>query len=75
MSWDYRVLEKTYTAFDDEKTYGIVEAYYDDENDLKYVTGRTEYIEPSGDTLEELRWTLEEMLKALDKEMIKEEVK
>ena len=74
MSWNYRVLEKTYTQFDDEKTYGIVEAYYDDGNDLEYVTGRTEYIEPSGDTLKELRWALEEMLKALDKEIIKEEV-
>lgn len=74
MSWNYRVLEKTYPQFDNEKTFGIVEAYYDDENDLEDVTGRTEFIEVTADTLEDLRWVLEEMLKALDKEALKEEV-
>lgn len=65
--WSYRVLKRDHHG---EAEYVIVEAYYDDQGNLD---GRTEdAVEPYGETIEELRQTLQSMLLALDKEVLEE---
>ena len=50
----------------EEITYGLVEAYYNDKGDLWLTTER--FIEPSGETKEELIENLEMMLKDAKKD-------
>lgn len=72
--WNYRIGFKrhsvdviddvTYETTGDvveELTYGLVECYYDDDGNIKFTTER--FIEPSGETKEELIENLEMMLK------------
>ena len=50
----------------DEISYGLIEAYYNDKGDLWLTTER--FIEPSGETKEELIENLEMMLKVAKKD-------
>ena len=67
MGWNHRVIKKGNEAY---SWYAIHEVYYDrDSKDL--VQGWTENPVPViGDSLEDLRWTLERMLESLDKPII-----
>ena len=67
MSWNHRVIKK---GDGDYSWYAIHEVHYDrDSKDL--VQGWTENPVPvMGETVEELRWTLEKMLESLDKPII-----
>lgn len=77
--WDYRVSFKrhkinvvddvTYKPtgdIEESLEYGVVECYYDDEGNIKFTTER--FIEPSGETKEELIENLEIMLKDAKKD-------
>lgn len=65
--WNYRVLKRNQAG---GVEYVIVEAYYDNEGNLD---GRTEdAVSPYGETVEELRQSLQWMLLALDKEVLEE---
>ena len=77
--WNYRIGFKrhsvdviddvTYETTEDvveEITYGLVECYYDDDGNIKFTTER--FIEPSGETKEELIENLEMMLKGAKKD-------
>lgn len=65
MSWEYRLAHK---VVDGVVLYGLVEVYYD--GDTTAVNGFTDFIDPNGwDNVEDLRFTLEKMLAALDKPM------
>ena len=60
--WNYRTAFKRQVINGvEEITYGLVEAYYNDKGDLWLTTER--FIEPSGETKEELIENLEMMLK------------
>lgn len=69
--WNYRIGIKKhkYNSINDEGinepleelTYGLVECYYDDDGNIKFTTER--FIEPSGETKDELIENLEMMLK------------
>ena len=60
------VTHETTGDFVEEITYGLVEAYYNDKGDLLLTTER--FIEPSGETKEELIENLEMMLKVAKKD-------
>ena len=77
MSWNYRVAKKCITVdiLKDEVTgevvdsysednFGICEVYYNDEGKITSTTER--FIEPCGETLEELKWCFEKMKKAFE---------
>lgn len=66
MSWNYRVVHKTYTETDGTFThiYGIHEYYSDP------ITWTDDAVEVESETVEGLRWVLEHMLKALDEPVI-----
>ncbi len=77
--WNYRIGFKRHSVdvIDDvthettgdvveEITYGLAEAYYNDKGDLLLTTKR--FIEPSGETKEELIENLEMMLKVAKKD-------
>ena len=77
--WEYRIGFKrhSFSVIDDvtheptgdvaeEITYGLIEAYYNDKGDLWLTTER--FIEPSGETKEELIENLEMMLKDAKKD-------
>ena len=78
--WEYRIGFKrhSFSVIDDvthepkgdtveEITYGLIEAYYNDKGDLWLTTER--FIEPSGETKEELIENLETMLKDAKKDV------
>jgi hypothetical protein len=67
MGWNHRVIKEGDEA---DSWYAIHEVYYDrDSKDL--VQGWTENpVRVIGDSLEDLRWTLEKMLESLDKPVI-----
>ena len=67
-SWNYRVIR---TEDGDEPWYAIHEVYYDDNHAVDGYTLRP--VTVSGNSIDDLRWTLEQMLKSLDKEVIEEE--
>ncbi len=78
MSWEYRLAKKVQNVvhpIDGEKeytTYGIVEVYYDNTG---AVDGWTDFINPNDwDNTEDLKLTLEKMLKAFDKPMFEETI-
>ena len=65
--WNYRTAFKRHVINGvEEITYGLVEAYYNDKGDLWLTTER--FIEPSGETKEELIENLEMMLKDAKKD-------
>lgn len=70
MSWNHRVVRKEYTYPDGyvEVSYGIHEVFYvEGETSLAFTTNP---VAPVGESVEELRITLERMLRALDKPVI-----
>ena len=65
--WNYRIGFKRYVINGvEEIEYGLTEAYYNDKGDLWLTTER--FIEPSGETKEELIENLEMMLKDAKKD-------
>ena len=81
MSWNYRVAKKRLTVdiLKDEVTgevvdsysenqFGICEVYYNDEGKITSTTER--FIEPCGETLEDLKWSFDKMKEAFDKEVL-----
>lgn len=81
MSWNYRVGFRTvsYSVVDDddygkvvdsleESQYGIVETYYNDKGEIAFTSEN--FIEPYGETLEDLKWSFDKMKEAFDKELL-----
>ena len=81
MSWNYRAAKKRLTVdiLKDEVTgevvdsysenqFGICEVYYNDKGDITFTSEN--FIEPYGETLEELKTTFNMMKEAFDKEVI-----
>lgn len=75
MSWNYRIARKTLKCkvdlsndYYEEDQYGIVECYYNEEGEIYATTER--FIEPYGETLEELKWSFDKMKEAFDKEVL-----
>lgn len=69
MTWNHRVVKRTYPAPSHETFFQIHEAYYyHGEGKTPSVT--VEPTAPVGETLEELRETLQRMLRALDKPVL-----
>ena len=81
MSWNYRAAKKRLTVdiLKDEVTgevvdsysedqFGICEVYYNDKGDITFTSEN--FIEPYGETLEELKWSFEAMKEAFDKEVL-----
>ena len=65
--WNYRTAFKRHVINGvEEITYGLIEACYNDKGDLLLTTER--FIEPSGETKEELIENLEMMLKVAKKD-------
>ena len=77
MSWNYRVGFRTvsYSVVDDndhnlvvdtleETQYGVVETYYNDKGDITFTSEN--FIEPYGETLEDLKVNFEDMQKAFE---------
>ncbi|MGB4898947.1 MAG: hypothetical protein WBP57_11060 [Ignavibacteria bacterium] len=58
-----KVLE-TYT----EDQFGICEVYYNDKGDITFTSEN--FIEPYGETLEDLKWSFDKMKEAFDKEVL-----
>lgn len=66
--WNYRVVRKAYPPLPDGEivyAFGIHEAYYDGHESPPHAV-TVERMDPHGETLEELRSDLANMLKALD---------
>lgn len=71
--WNHRVIKKTHRSkFGDELIFQIVEAHYEDGVAVDAIpSGVTvDAITPQGDTLAELKWELEHMLKACEKPVL-----
>ena len=81
MYWNYRVgfRKECYSIVDnndhskvvdvlEENCYGIVECYYNEKGGVKFTTKR--FIEPYGETLEELKSSFEMMKEAFDKSVL-----
>lgn len=81
MSWNYRVAKKCITVdilkdevtgevvdSYSEDTFGICEVYYNDEGDITFTSEN--FIEPYGETLEDLKTNFNLMKEAFDKEVI-----
>ena len=65
--WEYRIGFKHHVVNGEESLdYGLIEAYYNDKGDLWLTTER--FIEPSGETKDELIENLEMMLKDAKKD-------
>ena len=71
MTWNYRVAcKKLEVKIDlsndvyEESCFGIVETYYNDKGDITFTSEN--FIEPYGETLEELKWCFEKMKKAFE---------
>jgi hypothetical protein len=60
--WNYRVVEK-------DGYYGIHEAYYDDKKDKPHSITKNE-VSPFGETLDELKSSLQMVSEALDKPVL-----
>lgn len=75
MSWEYRVgCKKLKCKVDlsndyyEEDCFGIVECYYNEEGEIYATTEH--FIEPYGETLEDLKWSFDKMKEAFDKEVL-----
>jgi len=71
MTWNHRVVRRTWRKgeVDEEKEYAIHEAYYgrDDDGGISITA---DHKAPYGETVEELRETLQRMLRALDRPVL-----
>lgn len=71
MSWEFRVMKQKYhhpINNEDMYYYGIHEVFYNKDNtDFSYTA---DAVDVGGDSLEDIRWVLEAMLKALDKPVL-----
>ena len=65
MSWNYRVIKNKVGEHE------IHEVYYDDEGNIDMMTESA--ISPYGEKIEDLRWCLQAMLAACDKDIIEPE--
>lgn len=64
MSWNYRIgFKKNAVGFDE---YGVVEAYYENGT----IVGVTDFTSPYDENLEGLKWSLEKMLEACEREVL-----
>lgn len=64
--WNYRVVKKHFEPpYEKEFRYGIHEVYYDDEGRISMLS--VESMDPHGESLEEIKTDLENMMKAFDK--------
>ena len=72
MYWNHRVV-KTVGKFGGVECFAIHEAYYDEAPDNK-LGWTQDPVAVVGDSIEELRFTLESMLAALDEEVIDNDV-
>ena len=75
MSWNYRVGYKKLKCkvdlsndYYEEDQCGIVECYYNEEGEIYATTEH--FIEPYGETLEDLKWSFDKMKEAFDKEVL-----
>lgn len=69
MSWNYRIYKTVHP--NDEETFGIHECYYyEDKETPRAVTERP--VPVDADSVKGLRWILEQMLLALDKDVLTE---
>lgn len=75
MSWNYRVGYKKLKCkvdlsndYYEEDCFGIVECYYNEKGEIYATTDR--FIDPYGETLEELKRSFEKMKEAFDKEVL-----
>ena len=70
MSWNYRVIRKTYILPDDteRESYAIHEVYYDNLSNAKAVSANA--LAPLGRTIDELKADLEMYMLALDKPVL-----
>ena len=75
MTWNYRVAcKKLEVKIDlsndvyEESCFGIVETYYNDKGDITFTSKN--FIEPYGETLEDLKANFDDMKKAFDKEVL-----
>lgn len=72
--WNHRVIQRKQVIFPDapdeytEISFGIVECYYHDNHDISGYTVND--IAPYGETVDELRESLERMLRALDRPIL-----
>ena len=64
--WNHRVVNR---STEDETWYTIEEVYYDDDDTIR---GHTDGLRVGGESIEELRETLERMLRCLEQPIIKE---
>lgn len=67
--WDYRVVRKKLP--NGEVVFGIHEVYYDKHKNPQYCSNGP--MEPTGESIRELRAELARMLKALEKPILKHE--
>lgn len=65
MAWNYRVLKRTLPSGEEE--FGIVEAYY---NEDQFIEMYTDFVDVNAETLENVEWMLNKMEEALKKEVI-----
>ena len=68
MSWNFRVYR--HPTENGEDYLAIHEAYYLDKDAEEPSTCTVKPVDVGGTSIEELRWTLEQMLKALDKPVL-----
>jgi hypothetical protein len=65
MTWNHRVVKRTYsTEKYSEDYFSIHEAYYDENGKIFAITDSG--VPPGGESLEDLKWSVEQMKKALD---------
>ena len=68
-SWNHRVMKR---KDGDEDWFAIHEVHYKDNMDVEGYTKEATSVE--GASIEELKWTLEQMIKSLDKEILEYEL-
>lgn len=69
MTWNYRIIKKTNTGYDNlDEYYGIHECYYDSDGVPEMVT--VDPVGPAGDTYEELVHDFANMIAAFGKPVL-----
>lgn len=69
MSWNYRVMKRTYKGMNyEEDAYDIYEVYYNDNGEVKNWSESPTY--PHGETLEELKEDIKRYEEALNKPVL-----
>ena len=70
MTWNHRVVKFSQDSFNLPPWYAICEVYYNDDKEPYAHTSRG--VDVSGESVEELRATLQRMLECLDKPVVEE---